>query len=129
MQRKIREIFLGSTWLDLKIGFITQLKFRITAEYPSSLFCSAPYNGLYCFPYTLQGRQCEMTFTSVAGHLMSLDFTAAYKSWRSCNPRELYTAPIQKSVPQVNFFLDAHFLFSTSNTNYKAWDSSKRLGG
>ena len=42
-----------------------------------------------------------MTFTSVAGHLMELDFTPEFKKWRSCNPHQLYNAPVQKFVPQV----------------------------
>jgi hypothetical protein len=42
-----------------------------------------------------------MQFTSVAGHLMELDFTATHKRWRSCNPLELYRAPVVKQVPEV----------------------------
>lgn len=42
-----------------------------------------------------------MVFTSVAGHLLELDFTPQHKKWHSCSPVELYTAPVQKVVPQV----------------------------
>lgn len=42
-----------------------------------------------------------MVFTSVAGHLMELDFPEPYKRWHSCSPLELYGAPVVKIVPQV----------------------------
>lgn len=42
-----------------------------------------------------------MVFTSVAGHLMELEFEPAYRSWQRCNPGDLYTAPVVKSVPAV----------------------------
>lgn len=44
----------------------------------------------------------DMVFTSVAGHLMELDFTQQHKRWRSCSPLELYTAPVVKAVPDVS---------------------------
>jgi DNA topoisomerase-3 len=49
-----------------------------------------------------------MVFTSVAGHLMELDFTAQHKRWRSCNPVELYQAPVVKAVPDVSAALVWH---------------------
>lgn len=39
-----------------------------------------------------------MIFSSVAGHLLELDFESQYKSWRSCSPGDLYTAPVKKQV-------------------------------
>ena len=42
-----------------------------------------------------------MVFTSVAGHLMELDFTDDMKKWRSCSPVDLYGAPVLKKIPQV----------------------------
>ena len=35
-----------------------------------------------------------MIMTSVSGHLLSTDFPIGYKSWKSCNPLELFTADI-----------------------------------
>ncbi|EIE27522.1 prokaryotic type I DNA topoisomerase [Coccomyxa subellipsoidea C-169] len=58
------------------------------------------YNPLFSFPYALNGMPCEMLFTSVAGHLMELDFPEAFKKWHSCSPLELYGAPVLKCVPQ-----------------------------
>lgn len=62
---------------------------------------SAPYNGLYRFPLTINGTAVEMLFTSVSGHLMELEFTEQYTSWRGCSPLDLYNAPVVKRVPQV----------------------------
>lgn len=43
---------------------------------------SAPYNTIWEFGYTISGQPCDMAFTSVAGHLMELEFTAPFKKWR-----------------------------------------------
>lgn len=40
----------------------------------------------------------DVTVTSVRGHVMSCDFGEAYKSWRSCQPADLFKAPIQITV-------------------------------
>ncbi len=52
--------------------------------------------GCWEFPFTVQGTQCTMVFTSVAGHLMSTDFKEPYNKWRSCAPIELYDKPIRR---------------------------------
>ena len=39
-----------------------------------------------------------MTFTSVAGHLISQDFPSRYKNWQANDPGELFHAPIEKKV-------------------------------
>jgi DNA topoisomerase-3 len=62
----------------------------------------ARFNPIWEFGYTIQGTPCDMVFTSVAGHLMELDFTQQHKRWRSCNPLELYNAPVVKAVPDVS---------------------------
>ena len=43
-----------------------------------------------------------MRMTSVTGHMMELEFAPAYKNWTSCNPRELFTAPVIKDVKKEN---------------------------
>ncbi len=57
------------------------------------------------FPYNINGQPCDMVFTSVAGHLMELDFTDDMKKWRSCSPVDLYGAPVLKRIPQVDLQL------------------------
>jgi hypothetical protein len=74
--------------------------------------CSSNYNPLFTFPYTINGGPCNMVFTSVAGHLMELDFPESHKKWRSCSPADLYTAPVVKRVPQVQ---------ATDHTAYYAY--------
>lgn len=39
-----------------------------------------------------------MIFTSVAGHLQSLEFNPPFNSWHGCRPGELYSAPVSKHV-------------------------------
>jgi DNA topoisomerase-3 len=36
----------------------------------------------------------------VAGHLLEHDFTDAYRKWHSCNPGDLFDAPIESKVGQ-----------------------------
>lgn len=42
-----------------------------------------------------------MVFTSVAGHLLELEFEPRVKGWHSCAPRDLYDASVHKGVPKV----------------------------
>lgn len=41
-----------------------------------------------------------MVFTSVRGHLMSLDFPASVRNWQSCDPATLFAAPIRTSLQE-----------------------------
>ena len=38
--------------------------------------------------------------TSVSGHLLSLDFPNAFQKWHSCQPVELFDAPVEKHCPE-----------------------------
>eukprot|EP00775_Hariotina_reticulata_P013627 gene13627-13753_t len=66
------------------------------------------YNPIWDFCYTINGSQCDMVFTSVAGHLMELEFPTQYKKWRGCSPLDLYTAPVIKDVPNDKQHLKEH---------------------
>ncbi|BFU20126.1 DNA topoisomerase domain containing protein [Entamoeba histolytica HM-1:IMSS-B] len=58
------------------------------------------YNSVFSFEHEFKNDgKCTHYVTSVAGHLKGIDFTTAYRSWGSCDPEELFTAPIEKSVP------------------------------
>lgn len=59
------------------------------------------YNKIFEFNYQIQGQQCHMIFTSIHGHLMELEFEDRYRKWHSCDPLDLYHAPVRKYVPQV----------------------------
>ena len=65
------------------------------------LHASARYNPVWEFCYSIGGQPCDMAFTSVAGHLMELEFPDAYRRWKGVDPVELYAAPLHKQVPQV----------------------------
>ncbi|XP_073225379.1 DNA topoisomerase 3-alpha isoform X2 [Cicer arietinum] len=58
------------------------------------------YNRIFEFNYTIRGQPCHMLFTSVIGHLMELEFEDRYRKWHSCDPADLYHAPVRKSVPE-----------------------------
>ncbi|KAL4183811.1 hypothetical protein AMTRI_Chr11g156980 [Amborella trichopoda] len=58
------------------------------------------YNKVYEFEHAIRGQRCHMLFTSVTGHLMEIVFHERYKKWHSCDPADLFSAPIQKHVPQ-----------------------------
>ncbi|XAR73130.1 DNA topoisomerase [Bertholletia excelsa] len=57
------------------------------------------FNKIFEFGYNIRGQQCHMLFTSVTGHLMEVDFDDRYRKWHSCDPVDLYHAPLHKHVP------------------------------
>ncbi|XP_072978539.1 DNA topoisomerase 3-alpha [Typha angustifolia] len=58
------------------------------------------YNRVFEFEYAIGSQPCLMLVTSVTGHLMELDFEDRFRKWHSCDPVDLYHAPIRKHVPQ-----------------------------
>ncbi|KAK8325657.1 hypothetical protein V6Z11_A11G064400 [Gossypium hirsutum] len=58
------------------------------------------YNRLFEFNYLIRGQPCHMLFTSVTGHLMELEFEDRFRKWHSCDPLDLYHAPVRKFVPE-----------------------------
>ncbi|CAI9777537.1 unnamed protein product [Fraxinus pennsylvanica] len=58
------------------------------------------YNKIFEFNYTIQNQQFHMSFTSVTGHLMELEFEERYRKWHSCDPVQLYQAAVKKYVPE-----------------------------
>ncbi|KAL2241310.1 UNVERIFIED_CONTAM: DNA topoisomerase 3-alpha [Sesamum indicum] len=57
------------------------------------------YNKIFEFNYAIQNQQFHMAFTSVTGHLMEVEFEDRYRKWHSCDPVDLYHAPVKKHVP------------------------------
>ena len=72
----------------------------------------------WCVQEPFPDVQVEMVFTSVAGHLTELNFTAAHTKWRSCPPQELYTAPVIKFIPQVRWGIPSHPIPSHPNPSH-----------
>ncbi|WMV29067.1 hypothetical protein MTR67_022452 [Solanum verrucosum] len=62
------------------------------------------YNKIFEFNYTIRNQPCQMLFTSVTGHLMELEFDERYRKWHSCDPLDLYNAPVRKFVPEVPLY-------------------------
>ncbi|OQR81470.1 DNA topoisomerase [Thraustotheca clavata] len=56
------------------------------------------YNGIFEFPFEMNNQRVQMVVTSVTGHLMALDFASNYRSWKSCDPVELFSAAVEKTV-------------------------------
>ncbi|ORY12498.1 DNA topoisomerase [Clohesyomyces aquaticus] len=53
----------------------------------------------YKFDYNFQRwGHSDVTFTSVAGHIQSSDFPDRYRKWTSCQPSELFEAPVHTFV-------------------------------
>ncbi|RUS69493.1 hypothetical protein EGW08_022747 [Elysia chlorotica] len=57
------------------------------------------FNKIYEFEYRLMNQQVSMTMTSVSGHLLALEFIGTFKSWKACNPVDLFDVPVQKYCP------------------------------
>lgn len=81
------------------------------AKEVSRLLCGGrpqemPSRAQYCknfrFPFQLGGQPVDMIFSSVAGHLLELDFVQPFKSWNGCRPVELYSAQVAKQVGPRN---------------------------
>lgn len=49
-----------------------------------------------CFDFECDGKQ--MIVTSVTGHIMNIDFAESHRHWTSCDPVQLFDAPIIKSI-------------------------------
>jgi DNA topoisomerase-3 len=43
-----------------------------------------------------------VTFTCVAGHIVAQDFHERFRKWHSCQPADLFEAPIQSSIAEVS---------------------------
>ncbi len=59
----------------------------------------------YVFDYDF-GRpwgQCQVTMTSVLGHLTSAEFPADYKKWEYPPPESLFDAPVNIVVSDVSY--------------------------
>ncbi|XP_075231110.1 topoisomerase 3-alpha isoform X2 [Lycorma delicatula] len=58
------------------------------------------YNKIYEFNCDVFGRNNEMVMTSVSGHLLNWEFNGAYRGWQSCQPVQLFDAPVFKNCTE-----------------------------
>lgn len=54
------------------------------------------YNKIYEFGGTVFNRPAQMVMTSVSGHLLNYAFHSSFRNWNTCDPVELFDAPIVK---------------------------------
>ena len=54
------------------------------------------------FPFSLSGRNVQMTVTAVRGHLMEMDFGPEYKSWTTVDPAALFACQVHHKVSQAD---------------------------
>ena len=58
-----------------------------------------------------------MVVTSVTGHLMELDFGDGHRKWGSCDPVELFDAPVFMGVPDEKKDLEAQLQQALKEAN------------
>ncbi|CAO1358137.1 unnamed protein product [Diamesa tonsa] len=58
------------------------------------------YNKIFEFEADINGQRSKMVMTSVSGHLLAVEFITAYKGWLTCNPEQLFDAPIHTYCPE-----------------------------
>ncbi|XP_058807359.1 DNA topoisomerase 3-alpha [Phymastichus coffea] len=54
------------------------------------------FNKIYEWEALLFNQNCKMIMTSVSGHLLTYEFTGAYRKWYGCPPLSLFDAPVVK---------------------------------
>lgn len=69
---------------------------------------ASKYNPIFEFDCKVLSQNDQMVVSSIAGHMMNLDFPENYKyisgfckkrsNWNTVDPIELFTAPVEKSV-------------------------------
>ncbi|KAG5455593.1 MAG: DNA topoisomerase, partial [Olpidium bornovanus] len=50
------------------------------------------------FTYRLNNRDCQFVMTSVLGHVMETDFSNDFRKWASCDPLDLFDAPVVRRI-------------------------------
>jgi len=58
------------------------------------------FNKIYLFRAEVPqlGGNCDMVMTSVSGHLMNFEFEDSLRNWNSCQPHQLFDAPLKEGV-------------------------------
>jgi DNA topoisomerase-3 len=61
------------------------------------------YNKIYEFSVQIPNLgTCDMTMTSVCGHLFNYDFDSNHRKWNDCEPKQLFSAPIQQTCNEIS---------------------------
>ena len=66
---------------------------------PNRINGRSPYNHIWDVgAVKFRNQPATMKITSVSGHTMDLDFTPEHKGWHTCNPIDLFDAPVVNSI-------------------------------
>jgi DNA topoisomerase-3 len=79
----------------------------------------------FTFEFPTTGR-CDVTMTSVLGHITNIDFPPAY-SWNKCVPGKLFTAPIIEVVSKKDVYKNIASE-ARNATNLMIWTDCDREG-
>ncbi|KAI9669245.1 MAG: DNA topoisomerase [Trizodia sp. TS-e1964] len=55
-------------------------------------------NYIFDFAFNNAWGNCSVTMTSVIGHINNMDFELRYRKWQSCQPGDLFDAPVEITV-------------------------------
>jgi DNA topoisomerase-3 len=75
-------------------------KYIITFKLHNQRTTASKYTRNYDFDYPQ--THAQFTVTSVSGHLLEHDFGDAHRKWYSCQPIELFDAPVEAHVRKDN---------------------------
>lgn len=75
-------------------------------------------NPVHEFRGEFLGRDAHFKFTSVAGHVMTCDFTSAYNNWDRVEPVELFKAPVIKKEANPNMHMPKFLQREGKNCDY-----------
>ncbi|KAI1301377.1 DNA topoisomerase 3-beta-1 [Halotydeus destructor] len=66
----------------------------------------------------LRDNNAQFKFTSVCGHLMSVDFPPKYNNWDNTDPRDLFEASIIRKEATPNLRLIKHLQYEAKNCTH-----------
>lgn len=75
----------------------------------------------------IMSHPCAVRITSVAGHLLNMDFEQPYNKWDSCHPRDLFRAPIKKTPTARSKQLVQHLVREAKRCDVKGSHSMQAI--
>ncbi|QLG73948.1 hypothetical protein HG535_0F04600 [Zygotorulaspora mrakii] len=84
------------------------------------------FNG---FPFISNGSNCQVTMTSVAGHLTGIDFANDRYGWGKCNINELFDAPLDEVLDSNQRKISSNIKKEARNADFlMIWTDCDREG-
>lgn len=81
------------------------------------------------FPFARNGANCEVTMTSVAGHLTGIDFSHDSHGWGKCAIQELFDAPLNEIMNNNQKKIASNIKREARNADYlMIWTDCDREG-